>query len=116
MTSIDLQNQSWLDYNNINPHWSFIEFINTYFNDLLCNFDYKYFIDKNYVSLQEYEIIEEWHTALAEYNAPKNEDFDHKEILNDPMWLKLVEKGKMSKEKLKLLLNNEELSILNKKQ
>ncbi len=115
LTSIDLQTKAWLDFKNTNPHWSFIEFNACYFDELSLaydNFNYQHFIIKGWITKQEYEIIKNWHEALDKYEAPKNNSYDHMAILNDTAWLDIVKMGMVAKNKLKELLNKEELQYL----
>jgi hypothetical protein len=57
LTSIDLQKASWLDKENTNPHWSFVEFICCYFDDLALDDNYKSEINEGFVSIEEYNLI-----------------------------------------------------------
>lgn len=111
LTSINLQRKSWLDRTNMNPHWSFVEFMCSYFDDTLV-YDYKYLVEINWVTKEEYEIIKEWHNALDKYDAPKNNDFDHKAILNDIKWIDIVQAGANAKSKLAEKLNSVEKEYL----
>lgn len=113
LTSIDLQKQSWLDNSNTNPHWTFVEFMSCYFDDLFFDDSYyEHYIDIEWVSRQEYEIIKDWHTLLDKYDAPKNDDYDHKSILADNHWLEIVKLGVVAKNKLAQILNPNEKKYL----
>jgi len=113
LTSLDLQNKSWLDKTHKNPHWSFVEFMCSYFDDLGIDDSYKYPLDKGWVTDKEFEIIRDWHEKLDKYNSPKNDDYDHVRILNDPKWLDILQSGLIIKRKLALILNEAEKKILN---
>src|SRR5690606_4008924 len=82
LTSIDLQRNSWLDKTHTNTHWSFVEFMCSYFDDLAIDNSYNYPLKKGWISNQEFEIVREWHELLDKYNSPKNNDYDHEAILN----------------------------------
>lgn len=112
LTSIELQKSSWLDRHQRNPHWSFIEFMCTYFDDLLCDFPYSHYIEIKWVSAQEYEILKSWHTALDIYKSPDNDDHDREGILNDAKWITIVKMGTEAKNKLAELLPINEKEIL----
>ena len=112
LTSIDLQRKSWLDKHQTNPHWSFVEFMCSYFDDLLCDFPYSHYIEIGWVSPKEYEILSHWHQALDTYQAPNNDDNDRVAILEDKKWLEIVRSGEKAKEKLANLLSNEEQQAL----
>lgn len=112
LTSFDLQKKSWFDKTHSNPHWSFVEFMCSYFDDLAIDDNYKYQLDKGRVTKKEYELIEDWHIALDKYNSPKNDNFDNEAILNDPNWLNILEIGIKAKEELVKTLNESEIDFL----
>lgn len=112
LTSFDLQKKSWIDKTHSNPHWSFVEFMCSYFDDLAIDDNYKYQLDKGWVSKKEYEIIEDWHIALDKYNSPKNDNYDNEAILNDPNWLNILEIGIKTRKELAKTLNESERVFL----
>lgn len=115
LTSLDLQKKSWLDKTHTNPHWSFVEFMCCYFDDLGIDDNYKYPLDKCWLTDQEFETIKDWHEALEKYDSPKNDDYDHVAILNDPKWLDILKSGVTMKKKLAVRLNEKETKILTEK-
>jgi hypothetical protein len=112
LTSLDLQRKSWLDRVQKNPHWSFVEFMCSYFDDLLCDFSCGHYIEIGWVSLQEYEILKDWHEALGKYQSLRNDDHDTEVILTDSKWLKIVMAGEKARLKLASLLGAEERQIV----
>ena len=112
LTSLDLQKKSWLDRTHTNPHWSFVEFMCSYFDDLAIDENYKYQLDKDWVTKKEYEIIEDWHIALDKYNSPKKDDYDNEAILNDPKWLEISQIGVATRNDLAKILNDTERQFL----
>jgi len=112
LTSLDLQQKSWLDKTHTNPHWSFVEFMCSYFDDLGIDDHYKYQIDKGWLTNQEFEIIKDWHKALDKYDSPHNDDYDHSAILSDPKWLDILQNGLKMKSELASTLNETEKKIL----
>ncbi|TXF79220.1 hypothetical protein [Chryseobacterium sp.] len=112
LTSLELQKKSWNDRTHSNPHWSFVEFICCYFDDLVIHENYKYQLDNDWVTQKEYDLIEDWHTALAKYNPPKNDHFDNEAILNDPKWLEIIEIGVAAQNNLASILNDTERKLL----
>lgn len=112
LTSLDLQKKSWLDKTHTNPHWSFVEFMSCYFDDLGIENNYKYPIDNSFLTDQEFEIIKYWHEVLDKYNPPKNDDYEHEAILTDPKWLDILQTGLTMKNKLASTLNETEKKIL----
>ncbi|WP_316845788.1 hypothetical protein [Pedobacter psychrodurus] len=112
LTSFDLQKKSWLDRTQNNPHWSFVEFMCSYFDDLAVDNIYKPPLDNGWITLHEYEIIKTWHEELAKYYSPNHDDYNHEAILNDPNWLYILKIGVDSKHTLAELLNENEKEIL----
>lgn len=115
LSSTKLQQTSWLNEKETNPHYSFIEFINQYFNDLFIDNNYEYQIEKKWISKKEFSIINCWHINLSNYNSPQNKDYDHLSILNDKNWIKLVDQINSIKPELSKELSTSEQLILNKK-
>ncbi|MHB9142222.1 MAG: hypothetical protein ACYC25_10130 [Paludibacter sp.] len=114
LTSFDLQRKSWLDRTQTNPHWSFVEFMCSYFDDLVIDENYKYPIENELITRQEYEIIKDWHEALNKYNSPENNDYDNEAILKDPKWLDILQTGVNVRNNLAKTLNETEIQFLTK--
>ncbi|TCO02181.1 hypothetical protein [Natronoflexus pectinivorans] len=112
LSSIEYQRIKWLDSKNDNPHCSFGEFMNSYFNDTLSDFEYSHYINIYWVSRQEYEIIKEWHAELDKYEAPDNDDYNDEAILNDKKWIRIVKKGEQARNKLFEILKKTEQKYL----
>lgn len=103
LTSQNLQKESWQNRENKNPHWTFVEFMCCYFDDLLI-YDYPYYINNNWISQKEYEIIKDWHISIDNYKSPNGDDYCIEAILNDSEWNNILQKGlKAKKELLKIL-------------
>jgi hypothetical protein len=113
LTSLDLQRKSWLDKSNTNPHWTFVEFMCSYFDDLGFEKNYENEIADGWISESEFESIRIWHKLLDKYDSPSNDDYDVEAILADKEWQMIVEKGKNAKIELSRLLRKEEYDILN---
>lgn len=112
LTSIELQRASWLDKENTNPHWSFVEFMCCYFDDLVIGDTYKYQLEKNWITETEYQIILKWHSELDKYEALNKDNYDGVKILEDKNWLRIVDLGEKVKEKLANQLPECEKKIL----
>ena len=100
LTSLDLQTNSWLNLSNKNPHWTFIEFMCSYFDDLANKENYVAQLDKGWITKEESEVVKVWHDALDKYEAPNKDDYDNKSVLNDPKWLDTMRLGIIAKNKL----------------
>ena len=103
LTSLELQQKSWLNKENTNPHWSFIEFTECYFDDLFVNDNYTYALNEG---------LKAWHEMLSEYVAPNEDDYNHNAILNDPNWMEVIELGLKMKKDLSEIINSKERLIL----
>lgn len=115
LTSLAVQQASWLDKSNTNPHWSFIEFWECYFDDAVGGEDYTDLVNLGWVSQEEYDIIKVWHNTLHAYRSPANDDYDHKAILQDPQWIEIVNLGEIAKKKLIAALSTDEKKVLSEK-
>lgn len=113
LTSLELQQNSWKEKTNKNPHWSFVEFMCCYFDDLVIDDNYEIELKHGWITSSEFETIREWHILLDKYNSPNNDDYDIDSILNDKKWLAIMAKGQKAKTKLSKILNEAESIILN---
>jgi hypothetical protein len=87
----DLQRRSWFgspEYNS--PHWSFVEWMCTYFDDISLSSGYAGFVEDGLVSQDEADIVRDFHAAADAYTPPNGDDYDHSVILSDPAWLNVV--------------------------
>ena len=103
LTSLDHQRKTWLDEAEPSVHYSYVEFMCCYFDDMFCGLSYSQLVEDGYVSEQEKDAVMEWHTALAEYNSPGNDDYDDAAILNDSEWIRIAALGAEAWRKLQLL-------------
>jgi len=101
----DVQRRMWLDPQNQNPHWSYIEFMCSYFDDTLHGDDYDWAIEQGFVTQEEVDAIAALHHLLTAHQAPGGNDHDNERILNDPAWRLIVEEAKQATGKLALLLS-----------
>lgn len=113
LTSLELQQASWNDRKNKNPHWSFVEFMCSYFDDLVLDDNYETELKDGWITKSEHEIIRPWHLLLDKYNSPKNDDHNIEAILNDKKWLTILKEGQKTKTELSKVLNEAESKILN---
>ena len=103
LTSLEHQLKTWLDAEKPSVHYTYLEFMCCYFDDLLCGLSYSQLVENGYVSEQEKTTIIEWHTALDDYDSPRNDDYDDVAILNDPEWIRIAALGAVAWGKLQLL-------------
>jgi hypothetical protein len=114
LTSLELQRASWLDKENANPHWSFVEFMCVYFDDLCNNNNYENQLKNGWLSQSEFETIKNWHELLGKYDSPKNDDHNCESIINDDVWQMIVREGQSVIKQLQVSLSEKEIQILTK--
>lgn len=85
----------------------------SYFDDLAIDDNYKYQLDKRWLTKKEFEIIKNWHIALDNYNSPKDDNYDNEVIVNDPNWIEISQLGFATRDELTKVLNESERQILN---
>jgi hypothetical protein len=86
----EVQQRTWLDTTNTNPHFSFVEYFCCYFDDLgLSDGGYRWALNKGLVSENEAKAVSDFHRAADSYDRP-TDDYDHKAILADPKWGEVV--------------------------
>ena len=112
LTSLKLQKQSWFDKRNSNPHWSFVEFVCSYFDDLGIDNNYEYQLNQGWITKTELDSIQTWHELLDKYDSPKNDDYDVEAIITDKNWLMIIEEGEKAKNELSKIISDEEKRIL----
>lgn len=112
LTSLNLQRQSWVDKRNSNPHWSFVEFMSSYFDDLGIDNNYEYQLKQGWITRTEVDTVSTWHQLLDKYVSPKKDDYDVEAILSDKNWLVIIEEGEKAKNELSKIISDEEKLIL----
>jgi hypothetical protein len=109
----ETQRRLWLDTANTNPHFSFVEYLCCYFDDLrLSDSGYQWAIKQRFVSEQEAVAVAAFHKIADAYNSP-TDDYDHQAILADPKWKDVVAAAKQAQaELLRLLRDTHERRLL----
>lgn len=102
----EAQRRLWLDRNNTNPHFSFVEYMCSYFDDLdLSDGGYERALSEGLVSKEEAGAVSEFHRLAHVYDSP-TDDYDHETILADEKWADLVEAAKRAKASLLCLIHD----------
>ncbi|MHC2255182.1 hypothetical protein ACVILK_004874 [Bradyrhizobium embrapense] len=94
--NLDLQRRTWLDPNNKNPHWSFVEFVCSYPDTDELEAGQK----KGWLSPAEATILIEFGKTLAAHKSPAGNDYDNAAILDDPAWHDVVRSAQQALQKL----------------
>jgi hypothetical protein len=109
------QRRLWLDRTNTNPHFSFVEYMCCYFDDLdLCDDGYDRAFKEGLVSEDEVAAVGHFHHLADTYDSP-SDDYDNDAILADQNWAKVVEAAKVARVALlRLIQDPEERRILSR--
>ena len=96
VANIDSQRRMWLDTSNRNPHWSYIEFIESYPHDdqLL------HALKQGWLTAGEFGILSELGRILAAYSPPGENRYDNAAVLQDPAWHSVVKAAGHAKQQL----------------
>ena len=108
-SDIDTQRRRWLDLKNTNPHWSFIEYMCCYFDDIGLsnpNVGYEGWVAHGVASKEEVLAVSRFHAVADAYASPDNNDYDHAAILADPQWHKVVESAREAQQALAGMLSD----------
>jgi len=87
IADIHLQWASWRNPENKNPHWSYVEIVESYFEQIGLREGYGYAVENRIVSAGEALAAKAFHELLSAYQPPNGDQFDHRAILEDPNWL-----------------------------
>jgi hypothetical protein len=109
------QRATWLNPENGNPHYSFVECCCSYFDDLALGDPDSYFkrMSEGLVGAEETAAVAQLHEMLSAYSPPGNDDCDHSAILDDPGWQAVTAEASRTIDRLIGLLSEpEELRAL----
>lgn len=109
------QRATWLNSDSDNPHYSFIECMCCYFDDLVLDDEggYENRIAEGLVNDAEVAAVAALHVILSAYSSPGGNDYDHAAILSDPAWHVVAEEAQRTIDRLRGLLSEpEELRML----
>lgn len=101
LTSLELQKNNHVKMNDYSSHRSFDDYVNFYFGELLCGFNYDFYVEEmNWITQEEYETVKNWHYEL-EYGLFSSFEYSNiEEILNDAIWYSILQDGILVKQKL----------------
>lgn len=96
LSDIGLQRRTWLDTTNRNPHWSYIEFIESYpdHDQLLHG------LKQGWLTAAEFAILSELSRILHSHTPPGGNDYDNAAVLDDPAWHCVVEAAECARQQL----------------
>jgi len=107
------QESLWLDPDNENPHFSWIEYSECFFD---CTGGYDGFgelVGTGILAASEAVCIQPLNDALVAYSPPNKEAYDNLAILQDEDWVRVVDISRRTKQELlKLLKDSNEIKRL----
>jgi len=86
IADLELQHRTWLDPQNENPHWSYIEFTCCYPDAATI----RQAASQGYLSPVEVDIFSDFGQILDAYQPPTGGQYAHGAILIDPAWHAVV--------------------------
>ena len=100
------QRATWLNPEAENPHYTFIECMCCYFDELRLNRDESYWarVEEGLLTIDEVAAVKPLHSMLSAYSSPTGDDCDHQAILSDPAWRAVTEEAKRTIGRLRDLL------------
>jgi hypothetical protein len=105
IADLDKQQRMWLDVTNTNPHYSPIEYLACYFDDLgLSNRKYIWAVGEGLLTHSESEAVAEFHSCLDAFTHP--DLYDHAAVLDDPEWLEVVSAARSAQSALLNLIDD----------
>lgn len=106
---LDYQRATWLDPEMQNPHFTFVEFFECFYDAAGGSYDAKEYdaddapfthkVGAGILSETERDLVWPVHLALSSYST--NDDYDHAAILSDPSWQNVVETASVATERLR---------------
>jgi hypothetical protein len=108
LADLDMQRATWVNPANPNPHDSFVEYVECYFDDLgLTEQDggYSARIAEGLLSPAEAAAVSEFH-ALFDHYEPPNGDSDAQAVLDDPAWQRVVDAAKDAQHRLTRIIDD----------
>jgi len=110
LSALDWQSSLWGESNN--PHHSYVEYIESYIDDLALAEGYASPLSQGFVSNDEVEAVANLHKTVKRYHEPSS-PYDHSSILADPLWINLTKIAEATRQSLlSLLIDREEIEIL----
>ncbi len=96
LSDIGLQRRTWLDTANRNPHWSYLEFIESCPDHDQLSHARK----QGWLTAAEFEILSELGRILGSHTPPAGNDYDNAGVLDDPAWHSVVEAAERARQLL----------------
>ncbi|MEO0412767.1 MAG: hypothetical protein AAF221_13105 [Pseudomonadota bacterium] len=111
----EVQAKCWLNPEERNPHYSFIECMCCYFDDAFMSEEdvFERRVARQHMTNEEVDAVAQFHSMAEAYQSPNNDDYDVRAILSDHKWHEVVKAAQNVAQKLlKLLKTPEEKDAL----
>lgn len=108
LADLGMQRATWLNPHSGNRHYSFAEYVESYFSDLALSKDgggYPARIKEHLLSQDEAAAVSHFHAVFESYEPP-TDWFDHHAILEDPKWLGVVDAAQAAQARLATIIND----------
>ena len=113
LISFEFQENGIAKMTSNDAHSSFNYFVNLYFVDTLFGFNYDFYVGhSHWLTQEEYEAVKDWHNELESNLFPNHKYLYKTDILRDNLWLSILQKGILAKQKLKLIIPESEKKYL----
>ena len=90
ISDIEAQRRLWLNPENRNPHFSYVEYFESYFDVLPAHYpSVSELVEHEFISRIEASAVSEFHETLLAHESPTH-DYDNEAILSDPKWREVV--------------------------
>ena len=116
LSDLSFQRATWLDPEMQNPHYSFVEFFESFYDIAAGSYDsahkdapdapFSLDADQGVLTLAERDAVWQVHLALKAYEEPGGDAYDHAGILSDPAWHAVVEVASEAVAALKGILDD----------
>lgn len=102
------QQSRWLDPNETNPHYSFVECMCCYFDDARMSEPdaLKQRVEKGDINPRESAVASQFHALAEAYKSPNGDDWDAATILADPAWHAVCAAARATQEALLEVLSD----------
>jgi len=104
----DTQRRRWLDPAEENPHFSYVECMCVYFDDVLWGEDepYRRRLEGGFLSETEVAAVAEFHALADGHKSPNGDDWNSRAILEDLAWQEVVRAAEQAQHRLLPLLSD----------
>lgn len=104
----DTQRQRWLDPAESNPHFSYVECMCVYFDDVLFGEaePYRRRLEAGFLTAAEVAAVADFHALADVHKSPNGDDWDSFAILEGAAWEKVVSAAQQAQHRLLPLLSD----------